>query len=108
MSTFVNNRYRYNKSIIKVSRRQKTNNKLIYLVTYYTKLCPEPWYTGTDQAVQIKHLFWSAKHTTDVPRFFLQNCNVKRDSTQYTPPPLTASNTLTVTAVTKLDAMGSS
>ena len=58
-------------------------------------------------AVQVKQLSWGAKHTTGVPWFLLQNCNLKRDSTLYTPP-LTARNTLTFTAVTKLGSMGSS
>ena len=55
-------------------------------------------------AVQVKQLSWGAKRTTGVPCFLLQNCNLKRD----TPPPLTARNTLTLTAVTKLGSMGSS
>ena len=59
-------------------------------------------------AVQVKQLSWGAKRTTGVPWFLLQNCNLKRDSTHYTPSPLTARNTLTFTADTKLDSMGSS
>ena len=59
-------------------------------------------------AVQIKQLSWSAKRTTSVPWFLLQNYNVKIGSNNYTTPPLAASNTLSVTAVTNHGARGSS
>ena len=67
-------------------------------------------YTGvllSGTPVQVKQLSWGAKRTTGVPWFLLQNCNL-RDSTHYTPSPLTARNTLTFTAVTKLGFIGSS